>query len=91
MILALITMIVYFGLSYNSVSNSNHSMLIILSIAMMIITIIVACYIIIFIRRITSDQFLIKLAHQCQQHHDDPQQQIELVNQAFKQRINKLE
>lgn len=90
MILALITMIVYFGLSYSSVSSSNHSTLIILSIAMMIIAIIVACYIIIFIRRIASDQFLIKLAYQCQQHHNDPQQQIELVNQAFKQRINKL-
>lgn len=89
MILALITMIVYFGLSYNSVSNSNHSMLIILSIAMMIIAIIVACYVIIFIRRIASDQFLIKLAYQCQQHHDDPQQQIKLVNHAFEQRINK--
>lgn len=90
MILALITMIVYLGLSYNFVSSNNHLTLIILSVAMMIIAIIVACYIIIFIRRIASDQFLIKLAHQCQQHHDDPQQQIKLVNQAFKQRINKI-
>ena len=90
MILALVTMIVYFGLSYNFVSSSNHPVLLILSVAMMMIAIIVACYIIIFIRRIASDQFLIKLAHQCQQYHDDPQQQIELANHAFEQRINKL-
>lgn len=90
MILALIAMAVYLGLSYNFVPNSNHLTLIILSIAMMIVAVIVACYIIIFIRRIASDQFLIKLAQQCQQHHDDPQQQIKLANHAFKQRINKL-